>query len=41
MSGIKRVFGGAAFWTEGEGLAEPSKLKQTLDILVAIVDVSV
>jgi hypothetical protein len=34
MSGIKEVFGGAAFWTDGQGLAEPSTLKRVLDILV-------
>jgi hypothetical protein len=34
MSGIRAVFGGGAFWTEGDGFAEPSTLKRVLDILV-------
>jgi len=33
MSGIRAVFGGGAFWTEGDGFAEPSTLKRVLDIL--------
>lgn len=34
MSGIKNVFGGAAFWTKGDKLAEEATTKKVLDILV-------
>jgi len=33
MSEIKALFGGGAFWTDGQGFAEPATLKRVLDIL--------